>query len=52
MDGGIYSLATGNPNQVYHDLFNQINLSTNPEILLWRSYSAAQGDAFTNQLWN
>jgi len=52
IDGGLYSLSTGNPNQVYHDLFNQINLSTNPEILLWRSYSAAQGDQFTNQLWN
>jgi starch-binding outer membrane protein, SusD/RagB family len=52
IDGGIYSLSTGNPNQVYYDLFNQINLASNPEILLWRSYSAAQGDQFTNQLWN
>lgn len=52
IDGGIYSLVTGNPNQVYYELFNQINLSSNPEILLWRSYSTAQGDAFTNQLWN
>lgn len=52
MDGGIYSLVTGNPNQVYYDLFNQVNLSANPEILLWRSYSSAQGDAFTNQMWN
>ena len=52
MDVGTYSLVTGNPNQVYYDLFNQINLSSNKEILLWRSYSAAQGDQFTNQLWN
>lgn len=52
IDAGTYSLVTGNPNQVYHDLFNQINLSTNSEILLWRSYSAAQGEGFTNQLWN
>ncbi len=52
MDGATYTLATGNPNQVYYELFNQINLSSNPEILLWRSYSTAQGDAFTNQLWN
>lgn len=52
IDGGIYSIATGNPNQVYYEMFNQINLSANPEILLWRSYSTAQGDAFTNQLWN
>lgn len=52
IDGGIYSLTTGNPKQVYYELFNQINLSSNPEILLWRSYSTAQGDQFTNQLWN
>jgi hypothetical protein len=52
MDGGTYRLSTGNPNQVYYELFNQVNLSSNPEILLWRSYSSAQGDAFTNQLWN
>ncbi len=52
IDGGTYSLATGDPNQVYYELFNQIDLSSNNEILLWRSYSAAQGDQFTNQLWN
>lgn len=52
MDGGTYRLSTGNPNQVYYELFNQVNLSSNSEILLWRSYSSAQGDAFTNQLWN
>lgn len=52
IDGGTYSLTTGNPNQVYYDIFNQINLSSSKEILLWRSYSAAQGDQFTNQLWN
>lgn len=52
MDGGTYRLSTGNPSQVYYELFNQVNLSSNSEILLWRSYSSAQGDAFTNQLWN
>lgn len=52
IDGATYRLATGNVNQVYYELFNQVNLSSNPEILLWRSYSSAQGDAFTNQLWN
>lgn len=52
IDGGAYSLATGNPNNVYYELFNQINLNSNSEILLWRGYSAAQGDQFTNQLWN
>lgn len=52
IDGGIYSLATGDPNQVYYNLFNQINLSSNPEVMLWRSYSAAQGGGFTNDMWN
>lgn len=52
IDGGTYSLATGDPNQVYQDIFNQINLGSHPEILLWRSFSSAQGDAFTNQMWN
>jgi hypothetical protein len=52
MDGTTYRLSTGNTNQVYYELFNQVNLSSNPEVLLWRSYSSAQGDAFTNQLWN
>ncbi len=52
IDGGVYRLSTGNTSQVYYELFNQVNLSSNPEILLWRSYSSAQGDAFTNQLWN
>jgi hypothetical protein len=52
MDGGTYSLATGDTDQVYYELFNQIDLSSNNEILLWRSYSTAQGDQFTNQLWN
>ena len=52
IDGAVYKLSTGNTSQVYYELFNQVNLSSNPEILLWRSYSSAQGDAFTNQLWN
>lgn len=52
MDGTTFRLSTGNPNQVYYELFNQVNLSSNPEVLLWRSYSSAQGDAFTNQMWN
>ena len=52
MDGATYSLVSGNPSQVYYELFNQINLSANSEVLLWRSYSSVQGDAFTNQQWN
>ncbi len=50
IDGGTYSLVTGDPNRDYYDLFNQVNLSSNSEILLWRSYSTAQ--QYTNQLWN
>ena len=29
IDGGIYSLVTGDPNQVYYNIFNQVNLSAN-----------------------
>jgi hypothetical protein len=43
MDGAIYRLTTGNPNQVYYELFNQVNLLSNPEVLLWRGYTFAFG---------
>ncbi len=46
IDGGTYSLSTGDPDQVYYNLFNQINLGANPEVLLWRSFSTAQGSDF------
>jgi starch-binding outer membrane protein, SusD/RagB family len=52
IDWGTYSLVTGDPNQVYYNIFNQVNLNTNPEILLWKGYSAAQGVGFTNDMWN
>ena len=52
IDGGIYSLVTGDPNQVYYNIFNQVNLSANSEILLWRGSSASLGNAFTNDMWN
>ena len=40
MDGGNYSLTTGDPNQVYYNLFNSVKtqLSNNPEVMLYRSY--------------
>ncbi len=51
--GGRYSLSTGNPNQVYYNLFNQIDYSNNPEVMLWRGYNQeAFGGNFGNQLWN
>lgn len=53
IDGGRYSLSTGDPNQVYYNLFNQIDYSKNNEILLYRGYNgAAYGGNFSNQLWN
>jgi hypothetical protein len=53
IDGGRYSLVTGNPNQVYYNLFNQIDYSTNSEVLLYRGYNAAAfGGNFSNDLWN
>jgi len=42
IDGGSYSLSVGNVNQTYYNLFNQIDLNSNSEILLWRGYSVAQ----------
>ena len=43
MDGAIYRLTTGNPNQVYYELFNQVNLLSDPEVMLWRGYTFAFG---------
>ena len=43
MDGAIYRLTTGNPNQVYYELFNQISLLSDPEVMLWRGYTFAFG---------
>ena len=51
IDGGIYSLVAGNPNQVYYEIFNQINLGSNPEILMWRSYSNVQETGNQVQNW-
>jgi hypothetical protein len=53
IDGGSYSLVTGNPNQVYYELFNQTDYRQNPEILLFRGYNQeAYGSNFGNQVWN
>ena len=53
MDGNRYSLTTGNTKSVYYELFNQIDLTSNKEVLFWKQYnSLLSGDNFTNQQWN
>jgi hypothetical protein len=55
VSGGNYSLTTGNPNQVYYNLFNTVKtqLSNDPEVMLYRSYDrVAYGDNFGNEVWN
>ncbi|WP_299579992.1 RagB/SusD family nutrient uptake outer membrane protein [uncultured Sunxiuqinia sp.] len=44
IDGQKYSLYnSGNPNQSYWKLFNQTDLSNNPEVMLWRKFDLAEG---------
>jgi len=53
INGGNYSLTTGDPDQVYYNLFVQWDLSNNPEVLLWKQYWT--GDPTTsagNSMWN
>lgn len=53
IDGGTYSLVTGNPSQVYYELFNQTDYRQNSEVLLFRGYNQeAYGGNFGNQVWN
>ncbi|MCX6299428.1 MAG: RagB/SusD family nutrient uptake outer membrane protein [Bacteroidetes bacterium] len=53
IDGARYSLITGDPNQVYYNLFNQIDYSKNNEVMFYRGYNgAAYGGNFSNQVWN
>ena len=53
IDGNRYSLTTGNTKSVYYELFNQIDLTSNKEVLFWKQYnSLIGGDNFTNQQWN
>jgi len=52
MNSGKYSLATGDTDKVYYELFNQLDLSDNPEILLWRMYDyEGLGQGFGNDAW-
>jgi hypothetical protein len=53
MDGGTYSLTTGNVKSVYYELFNQIDLTNNKEVLFWKQFNGtAFGGDFANQQWN
>src|SRR6185312_14034820 len=53
IDGGRYAVYTGDPNQVYYNLFNQIDYTGNPEVMLWRGYNQeAYGGNFGNEVWN
>ncbi|MCP4313566.1 MAG: RagB/SusD family nutrient uptake outer membrane protein [Bacteroidetes bacterium] len=50
---GNYSLTTGDPDQVYYDLFVNLDLSDNPEVLLWKQYRAASlTESSGNSMWN
>lgn len=53
IDGGRYSLSTGNVKSVYYELFNQIDLTNNKEVLFWKQFNwNTYGDNFGNQMWN
>jgi hypothetical protein len=53
IDGGRYSLTTGNVKSVYYELFNQIDLTNNKEVLFWKQFNwNTFGDNFGNQMWN
>ncbi len=41
MERGVWRLSTGDPNTAYRDLFITLDLSTNPEVLWWKKYDAA-----------
>ncbi len=48
-----YSLSTGDPDQVYYDLFVTLDLSDNPEVLLWKQYLATSvTESSGNSMWN
>lgn len=51
MDRGNYSLAGGDPDEAYYNLFIQTDYSSNPEVLLYRHYDY-NGLNIQNSLWN
>ena len=54
MSSGHYQIVMGDTDKVYYELFNRVDLSSNPEILMWRMYDyEGQGSGFGNDaaLW-
>lgn len=41
IDRGVWSIATGNAQTAYRDLFITLDLSTNKEVLWWKKYDAS-----------
>ena len=41
IDRGVWSIATGNTQTAYRDLFITLDLSTNKEVLWWKKYDAS-----------
>jgi hypothetical protein len=53
IDGSNYSLTTGNVKSVYYELFNQVDLTNNKEVLFWKQFNQITfGDNYGNQQWN
>jgi hypothetical protein len=53
IDNGNYSIATGDPDEAYYRLFNQVDLSGNPEIMFYEQLDfVTYGGDFANQLDN
>lgn len=52
IDGGNFSLVTGDSSKVYFELFNQVNYAGNPEVIFYQHFDRLVGDSFSNQLWN
>jgi len=53
INGGNYHLATGDTDKVYYELFNRVDLSDNPEIILWRKYDFLKlGNSFGHDIFN
>ena len=53
IDDGHYSIVTGDPDNVYFELFNKVDYTGNPEVLFFKHFDReTYGTNFSNQLWN
>ncbi|EON79082.1 Putative outer membrane protein, probably involved in nutrient binding protein [Lunatimonas lonarensis] len=53
IDGGNFSLVTGDTSRVYADLFNRTNYAGVREVIFYKHYDReTHGNTFGNQLWN